>query len=216
MSRAPAFLQSPDPGLVADLVRFAAMAWPRVHAQDVRSIALLSSVSGEGTTTIACLLGQVLAAHQGLRVLLLDGNTRHPTLAGVADVDDSRGWREAATDVQTVCAPTRWPNVVVSPLGPAPPAGAPTDPAALQGLLDRCVDKFDVTLLDCAPLEFMGDALQIARLADAAILVVEAERLNRAALAHSCATLESLDLHFLGVLLNRHRHPVPGFLYRRA
>ena len=209
--------ESPQPDLVADLVRFAAMAWPRVHAHDVQSIALLSSVEGEGTTTVTCLLGQVLAAHQGLQVLLADGNARHPALADLAGVDNARGWRDAiAAGPQTACIPSQWPNVAVCPHGPAQSASTHTDVTMLQGLLERCKATFDVTLLDCAPLACMGDALQVARLADAAILVVEADRMSRAALAHSCATLESLDLHFLGVLLNRHRYPVPGFLYRRA
>lgn len=211
------FVEAPEPGLVADLVRFAMMAWPRIQSREVRTIALLSSEPGEGTTTVTCLLGQVLAAHQGLRVLLCDGNPHHPGLAELAGVDNGRGWHDpAAAAPETVCVPSRWVQVAVCPHGPPASTIAAADVIALADLLEQCASSFDVTLLDCAPLEHMSEALPIARTADAAILVVEADRVSREALAHSCATVENLGLHFLGVVLNQHRRPVPNFLYRRV
>ena len=212
-------LASAPPSLVSDLVRFAMMAGDRLQAGNLRRLALVGTALGEGTTTVTCLLGQVLAAHQGLRELLIDGNAPHPDLPRATGVEADTGWRaRLAEPPEAVCLPTPWPNVWVCPQGPPPEdrAAVPDAAADPTAFLDRCAAAYDMVLLDCAPLAFMGDALEMARRADASLLVVEADRLSREVLAHSCATLDGLGAPFLGAVLNRHEHAIPRVLYRHA
>lgn len=200
----------------ADLVRFASMAWDRLHAHGVRSLAVLSTQPGEGVTTVTCALGQLFAAQRGIRVLLVDANGRHPALADAAGVDAARGWRDTpAAPPADVCVATEWPLVSVCPYGTVEAGAAPLTEARMQTLVEGCEETGAFVLLDCAPLASMGEALQTVRHADAAVLIVEADRLSHEVLRHSCTTLDSLGVHFLGAILNRHRRSIPGFLYRR-
>lgn len=211
-----AMVQSPPADLVSELVRFAMMAGDRLQEHGVRRLAILGTAPGEGATTITCLLGQVLAAHRGLRVLLFEGNLLQPDLGRVAGVADGPGWRDRLDEApDSIAVPTPWPNVWACPYGPTAHTAEEraVSEERLAAFLEHAAASYDLVLLDCAPLAYMGESLEIARQADAALLVIEADRLPREALVHSCATLDSLDAHFLGAILNRHEHPIPRFLY---
>ena len=54
----------------------------------------------------------------------------------------------------------------------------------------------------------------MASKADAGVLVVEAERIRREVIQRSIGTLEDLGANILGVVLNKRRYPIPGFIYR--
>ena len=216
MARTPPQHQT-DPAFRAELVRFTMTAWDRLRAHEVRSIALLGTVPGEGATVLTCLLGQLFAAQRGIRVLLVDGDSQAPALADAAGVDGAAGWYPMPPQTpQDVCLPTAWPGVFVCPHGPPASPEELVEEDLLAAFLRRCTATYDLVLLDCAPLACVAEALRMVRRADATILVVEAERLSRETLKHSCATLEGLDAHFLGTILNRHRRAIPGFMYRRA
>ena len=217
MAARPQFLDTPQPGVISDVVRFAMMAWDRVQTLDVGSIGLMSTAPREGVTTLTCLLGQVLASHRGLRVLLLDGNPHHPVLADVAGVTCPQGWHDAVErSPEALAMPTAWPNVAVCAYGPAAPHEQHLDGTGFEEFLQRCTAAYDVVLLDCAPLAYMGEALHFGRRVDATMLVVQADRLNRETLAQSCTTLEHLGPHFLGAILNQLHHLVSDLVYREG
>lgn len=76
--------------------------------------------------------------------------------------------------------------------------------------------EHDLVILDLPPLEQGFVSATAASLADGVILVVEAERSHRQVIARNRDRLTRLQATTLGVVLNKRRNYVPGWLYRRV
>ena len=79
-------------------------------------------------------------------------------------------------------SPNLW--VLVSGKPPARPAEL-LQSHRMAELLDRQRDRFDYIILDCPPVLGLADSLAIAPLADAVLLVAQAETTKRGAIAHA-------------------------------
>ena len=100
---------------------------------------------------------------------------------------------------------------------------APARPAELlqshrmAELLDRQRDRFDYILLDCPPLLGLADSMAIAPIADAILLVAQAEKTKRGAIAHAVDQLGQVGVAVRGGVLNNvslsKRHSSYGYGY---
>ena len=83
-------------------------------------------------------------------------------------------------------------------------------------LLTNLISRFDVLLIDTAPVNRYPDAQLLAGMADAAVLVVDVGRTPREAVAKAKQTIQAGQGNLLGTVLNRRSRPVPTLLYGRA
>jgi len=74
---------------------------------------------------------------------------------------------------------------------------------------------FDYALIDCPPITASYEAVSLAPDVDGVVLVVEADRTKRDQIFRARQTIEMAKGSLMGLVLNRRRHVVPDWFYRR-
>ncbi len=169
-----------------------------------RSLLVTSPGRGEGKSITASNLALLLATEINRRVLLIDGDLRKPA------VDRLFGVRKAPGLSDIALGRVSWSQAV----GEAPwnglallPAGTPVDNAAelLNGPVARQFFRdvrsaYDFVVIDAPPVLPIADAVVLAGLVDAVLLVARAKQTPREALVDAADALAKARL--LGVVLN--------------
>lgn len=171
-----------------------------------RSIVVTSSLPGEGKSTTAANLALAMA-DAGSRVLLVDADLRRPTIAKLFAI-------EGAVGLTTVLIGRASLEDVVQTYGDSTldllaSGEVPPNPSELLGsrqmrtLLGELVERYDVVILDTAPLLPVTDGAVLARQADGALVVAGANVAHRPQLQTAVAALETVEARVLGIVLNR-------------
>jgi Mrp family chromosome partitioning ATPase len=167
------------------------------------AVGLCSTLSGEGTTTMTAGLACALA-EGGHRVVVIDG--RPDGKGSAAGEPNAAG---------TVAAPASESLLPLVEFLSTSASGTAMDPVPLRALAADARRRARVVLIDLPPLRESSQALGLSGCLDAIYLVVEAGRERREAIARSVESLTRAGLHVGGLILNKRRRPIPGFLYRR-
>jgi Mrp family chromosome partitioning ATPase len=174
-------------------------------------LALTSALAGEGVTYVARSLAAVVAYDTPASVAVVDLNWRRPPradvevpkLLGLADVI------EESAPIESAIVPTSNPRLSLVPAGVIPVARRPAvaSSPALATALDELEQRFDHLLLDLPPVLASSEAMNLSRLADAYVLVVQQ---GATAEAQVEAALEEMrGGESLGVILNRYHTHIP-------
>jgi uncharacterized protein involved in exopolysaccharide biosynthesis len=196
---------------------------PRAEAGAGRVFALTAPHRREGTSTVALNLAASLA-QSGASVLLVDARVARPRQQRALELPLAPGAAEAARGA-ALPAPqsTRIEKLFCVTAGQARLASKeredrPIAERVLQELPRWCEvwrKEFTYVVLDLPCLSEASLVPLVAAGCDATVLVVAAGR-NRWQIAREAAgELESGRVLLAGVVLNRRRYPVPGWLYRR-
>jgi len=172
-----------------------------------KTLLVTSAVPGEGKTVIAVSLAR-LAARNGRRVIIVDADFRRPSVArtmnvaspvgGIVDVLDGRLPLE-----RCVVADGR------SQLFVLPGAAKPCNPSdlmtsdALRNLIATLRGKFDLVVIDSAPLLPVHDTLLLSELSDVALFVTHSGKTSRDAVSAALRSLKSTKTTVAGVALTR-------------
>ncbi len=198
---------------------FAALQLSNVD-QPPKVVVVTSSVPSEGKTSIAVSLGR-LASKSGLRVLLIDGDLRHPSVSGQFSprapeaglVEVLAGRRDLAQVIH------RDP---ISPLEYVPVSTPPANPAdllasqSMRRLVDVLRRHYDMVIIDAAPVLPVSDTRMLARLADKMVYVIKWDATPREAVAGGIKLLREAHADIAGVVLNQadmRRHAIYGYGY---
>lgn len=181
-------------------LRFAAAS----HKMKV--IAVTSSLPGEGKTMTALNLALVTAESKE-RVLLIDADLRRPRVADYLGLEGAVGLTTVLVGgVMVDQAIQRFGETTLDILA----AGeVPPNPAELcaskpmRTLIQDMKSRYDVVLVDTAPLLSVADAAVLASLVDSTVVVIDASRLHRAQLEQALEALDVSGAHVAGLILNR-------------
>jgi capsular exopolysaccharide synthesis family protein len=181
-------------------------------------IAITSCLPGEGVSTFAANLSLNLVHQKGERVLLVDANLANPSVHKMFKVDQSPGLAEMFGPDhlnQNLIQPTAEKNLDVLPSG-----RRPVNPWQLfeaKWFADQLAlwrREYQYVIFDLPPLNGSPHATRLVRLADGAILVVEAERTRWEVAQQAKEILAQNKAEVLGVVLNKRQFPIPEKLYR--
>jgi capsular exopolysaccharide synthesis family protein len=185
---------------------------------DINSVMIVSSGVGEGKSTTAANLAVVLA-ETGKDVLLVSADLRRPRVhqyfglpnkSGLANLladgtapnkrpGGGANGKQMASELWSV-APNLW--VILS--GPLPPhPSALMDSDAMRQFLKEQRDLFDFIILDCPPALVVADALALAPLADAVLVVADAKESDRDEVSRLREEIEQVGGKIVGSVLNR-------------
>lgn len=179
-------------------------------AQPGRATSLLvtSSRPAEGKSTVAANLALTLA-EAGLRVVLVDADLRRPSVAGTFDLEGAAGLTSVLigqAELDDVLQEWGSAGLRVLTTGPLPPNPSELlSSPDMAALLDRLGADADVVVLDAAPLLPVTDAVVLARLVTAVLVVADASRTRRPVLAQALTLLERVDARMAGVVLTHVR-----------
>jgi tyrosine-protein kinase len=172
---------------------------------DCRTVMVVSAGVGEGKSTTAANLAVVLA-ETGKDVLLVSADLRRPRVHRFFDLPNTAGLGDVLADGAASSAEL-WsaaPNLWVLPSGPTPPRpSALMDSDAMRRFLKEQRDRFDFIILDCPPALVVADALALAPLVDAILVVADAKSGDRAAVSRLAEELEQVGGSVVGAVLNR-------------
>jgi len=168
-------------------------------------VVITSSVPQEGKTTTTVNTA-ITFAHAGYRTLLIDADLRRPSTHTVFSFGREPGLvnvliGELAPD--HACRPTGIRNLDLLTCGPIPP-----NPSELLGsdrarqLLQQLRQNYDIVFLDTPPVISVIDALVLAPIAHAYVLVARANETRIEALIKARELLERVSARIVGAVLN--------------
>jgi len=174
-------------------------------AKRPRVVLITSALPNEGKTSTAVSLGR-LQAQVGQKVVVVDCDVRRPTIHKALNVEPGPGLVQCLLgEIGVEEAIQRDPD---SGLFVLPAGGTPSNPPDLfdsipmQKLLTTLARKYDLVILDSAPLLAVSDTLFLARLADKTVLIVRWVRTRREAAKMALSKLFDAKSDVAGVLLS--------------
>ena len=180
----------------------------RARAHGLGTLGVVSAINGEGKTLTAINLALGLAAEPNQTIILVDLDLRRPAVARTLGLDANYGlesWFAGEGPAKSVCYAIEGVERLYVVPTLAPVVGSSEALAALgtRRLLESLKDRDSGRLLvvDLPPVLLSDDALTVAPLLDAAVLVVH-ERITRR--EDVTRVIELLgDTRIVGTVLNR-------------
>jgi len=182
-----------------------------LHSSENRSLQTLlvaSSLPGEGKTTAVINTGFVMS-QTGARVLLIDGDLRHPSLHEILGMENEQGLSTIlSSDLSEAEALAMIEQYKESSLYVLPSGPATDNPAELLGsermrsLIKSFSSTFSHIIIDSPPISFFTDAVLISSLVDGVLMMVRGPKSPRQVARHSIQSLDGVGAPILGVVLN--------------
>lgn len=186
-----------------------------------------SSRAEEGKSTVIANIA-VAMARNGLKVALVDCDTRKSVLHRFFSADNSTGLTTylnhhiVAADtgekprlhLADVLLPTEIENLKLLPAGPHPqnPVGL-LKSETMKGLLRELREVADVVLVDVPPINLAVDAMVLAPLMDGTIFLVSAGEVTKEEVAYAKRLIEGARGNFVGCILNKVTRESRGYYY---
>ena len=187
----------------------------RMQQMGHKSLLVVAGLPGSGATSTVTNLAYACASADR-RVLVIDANLRRPGLHKIFGLPDSPGLADVLAGARSLeDAVQRSADQRVDVL----PAGSrearvyerlSTD--AMAALLRQAGEKYDLILIDVAPMVVSGDGLGIAQRCDASMLVIRALSEKRGMVARLRSELADSKAELLGVLVNGVKSSAGGYL----
>jgi capsular exopolysaccharide synthesis family protein len=174
----------------------------------LQTLLVTSSLPGEGKTTAVINTGLVLS-QTGAKVLLIDGDLRHPSLHEILGIENERGLSTILTsDLSEAEALSMIEQYNDSSLYVLPSGPATDNPAELLGSerMRRLIETFNSTfshiIIDSPPISFFTDAVLVSSLVDGVLMMVRGPKSPRQVARYSLQSLDAVGAPILGVVLN--------------
>lgn len=183
------------------------------------SLLVTSTQPAEGKTTSSLAIASGFG-RLGLRVLLVDGDLRDPSLHKILSRDNGMGLSNllaGGPDMAPALQPTSFQNLTFLACGPLPP-----NPAELLGggkmraFLAAARREFDLVVIDGPPVMGLADAPLLASLVGGTVYVVEAGETKRDIAKASIRRLRAGNAHLLGAVLTKFDLRKAGYAYGHA
>ena len=183
-----------------------------------RTLIFTGAVGGDGISTVLAQYAEMLSRRGG-RVLLIDGNPRHPSLHRYFSIPDSPGLAEYVAGQaprEAVIHASGFQNLSVVPLGRCSDRSQAERITEVLGDFGAgLVGSYEYVLVDT---DFIGSPFfsqSAVQGGDGVVMVLRAGKTNRAVASRACDTVRRAGGEILGVVLNRRQFPIPDFIYRR-
>lgn len=183
--------------------------------KDVRSVLVTAEAAEAGKSTIAWNLARVAAT--SLRVVLVESDLRKPSLAQQHGLRPGPGLAELLTHqlsldetIQSFSLAKHHGNgdgnahsldVIVSGAIPPNPAEL-LESRAMGDTLAQLKARYDLVVIDTAPLDIVSDAFPLLRQVDGVMIVARMGRTTRDGARRMRERLQSLDANVLGIVAN--------------
>jgi protein-tyrosine kinase len=181
-------------------------------------LAIYGSQAGEGASMVSRELAIALSRSPTNNVLLIDGTSGKTNQAGHFGTKFVESLWSTARG-----APIRTVRLTLPRGGAIDLAGlliddadeAEVDLRLLPQLFSRLRNVFNVIIVDCPPVLTAAGYVSASSLADSCLLVVEADRTRVPVVRRAMEEIEAAGGKLQGVVLNKRKHYIPSWIYRR-
>jgi polysaccharide biosynthesis transport protein len=187
-----------------------------------RTLLVTSGAPSEGKSITAALLARHFAT-MGLKVLLIDGDLRNPSLHKTMELDNSIGFSNYLTgncEASAAIQRTKLDNLLFIASGPLPPhapdlLGSSELPSLLSGFQRGksskishgprgSVGSVDFIIIDGPPVAGMADALILSNVAAATVLVISAGESRKGIIRNTLKRLEQVRSSVVGTVVTKY------------
>ncbi len=176
---------------------------------------VLCGVDGEnGSSSVCAMAGRTLAANSSRKVCLVDANVRSPRLAGMFGIDGTNPFSGSSAPLRDQCVKVGNNLWLAGPNILADKSRVLLPPVELKERLTQLRDEFEYLLIDAPGTSVCGDAQLLGLVADAAILVIEANNTRRLPARKAKESLDAAGVRLLGTVLYNRSYPIPERLYK--
>jgi Mrp family chromosome partitioning ATPase len=181
--------------------------------QDSPRQVVFAGVDGDGESSSVCAhAARILSGRTLKLVCVVDANVRSARLSHIFGIE--RKTSSSAKSVREQCAQIG-PNLWLAGTDLMSDARGELLPIEeLKHRLAQLGDVFEYLLIDAPGARASKDAELLALAADAAVLVVEANKTRRTSAAKAKESFEAAGIRLLGTVLNNRSFPIPEKLYR--
>jgi Mrp family chromosome partitioning ATPase len=180
-----------------------------------RQVVLCGVDDKNGSSSVCAMAGRTLAANSSRPICLVDANIRSPRLSGMFGVEGTNPFSGSSAPLHEQCVKiggNLWfagTNVLSDDRRVLLP------PVQLKERLSQLRDEFEYILIDAPGTRVCGDAQLLSLVADAAILVIEANSTRRLTARKAKEILDAAGVQLLGAVLHNRSFPIPERLYNR-
>jgi len=173
--------------------------------EELKTVLITSTIPQEGKSSLASYLAYSFAKN-GIKTLLIDGDTRKPALNKHFGIERSPGLTNLLVEeirAADVIRPTKYPNLYVMPCGAKSP-----NPLELLGsekisvLIKELSEEFGKILIDTPPSLALSDALVLSKIANGVIFVAKSGFISKDVLKKVKERFIVTNPRVLGVVMN--------------
>lgn len=172
----------------------------------LRSFVITSASPAETKSSTVVALGLTLA-ETGVRVLLVDADLRHPSLADITQLEGAVGLTNVLIgEVALGDAAQRWTSDdlwVLTAGAVAPNPSQLIASNAMAAFIEHALGTYDIVIVDSAPLLSVTDAKWLGNVTDGAIVVTRFNRTSTRAFTRLIDAVEGAKVPLLGIVIAR-------------
>lgn len=172
----------------------------------IRSIAVVSSMSGEGKSSVASQLAISIAKATGETVLLIDSDLRCPDQHEIFGLELGDGLSGVLANK---CSLSEAIDTSLGDLVHVLSAGRLTcsphrlvSPSAMRDLVDQALDEYSYVVVDTAPVLSAGETLAVASSVDSTLLCVMRDVSRMESVTRTTRRLEAAGAHLSGTVFS--------------
>lgn len=170
----------------------------------IKTIVVTSAEAAEGKSTVSGNLALSFAQNEK-KVIIVDCDLRKPSVHKNFKISNLSGLSEVLIGKENLDAviQSRNENLDILPSGKIPPNPSEMlSSTAMTNLIEKLKEKYDIVILDSAPLQAVTDAQILSTKADGTILVIRAQRTNRESVIEAKNLLAKVGANIIGTVLH--------------
>ncbi len=171
----------------------------------IKSLAITSSTSAEGKSTISHNLGIVLSEFD-LRVLLVDADLRKPKLHKLAKIPNESGLSEIITTDQSwsdhIRSGSRENLDIITAGATSPNPIALLNSGKMKQLIREWEAAYDYVIIDTPPIGVIADAKSLANEVDSILFIAGIQKASRKSIGNALEVLSNSQCNIAGVVAN--------------
>lgn len=185
-----------------------------------KALAFTCSVSGEGVSMVSRMFSQILVQDPMSKVVLVDANTHNPNVNSSFDVPAGPGLTDLLAGRRALgeCLhATVYPRLSVMPAGESmvsPMQAFATE--QMKKMISDILAGHDYLVFDTPPVLPYPEATILSSKVDGVVFVVQAIRTKKEVVKKAVDGVGKGGGEVLGLVLNKNKHFIPEFIYKRV
>lgn len=179
-----------------------------------RQVVLCGVDDENGSSSVCAKAGRTLAANSSRPVCLVDANVRSPRLSNLFGIEGTNPFSSPSAPLREQCVRVGGNLWLAGPSILADQSRVLLPPTKLKERLAELCDEFEYMLIDAPGTSVCGDAQLLGLVAEAAILIVEANKTRRLTARKAKESLEAAGVRLLGTVLDNRTFPIPLTIYK--
>ncbi len=198
-----------------EMLRLIQRIFLSIDGKGPRQVVLCGVDDEYGSISVGARAARILAANSARPVCIVDANTRSSGLLASFGLDSAALPSGNSKSIDEQCIEIAHNLWLAGPQILAEEGRVLLPPDQLKERFAQLRETFQYMLIVAPAVGTCGDAQLLGLVADAAILVVEANKTRRLPARKAKEALEAAGVHVLGTVLHNRSFPIPERVYRR-